>query len=115
MARYDTANARFSVGFEVYTIEAVLLADIFEYGNTPRIRSDDQVVYDTGQLMPGDQDNNDLPLLLPAKRKDARLLIIPKQSWVNNGEIFPWVASGLCMVSFEPDAVMICCSFVPAN
>ena len=31
------------------------------------------------------------------------------------GETRPWVGSGLCMVSFEPEAVMTCCSFVPAN
>lgn len=99
----------------MYTIEAVLFADIFEYGNPSRIRSDNQIVWDTGQLTLGYQGRNDSPLLLPASRKDARLLMIPKQAWVNNGEIFPWVASGLCMVSFEPDAVMICCSFVPAN
>lgn len=27
----------------------------------------------------------------------------------------PWVASGRWMVSFEPDAVTICCSLVPEN
>ena len=29
--------------------------------------------------------------------------------------ILPWVGSGLWIVSRDPDAVTICCSFVPAN
>ena len=41
--------------------------------------------------------------------------MMPKQSCVNSGEILPWVASGLWIVSFDPEAVIICCSFVPAN
>lgn len=41
--------------------------------------------------------------------------MMPKQSWVKSGEILPWMGSGLWMVSFDPEAVMICCSFVPAN
>lgn len=29
--------------------------------------------------------------------------------------ILPWAGSGRCKVRRDPDAVMICCSFVPAN
>lgn len=57
----------------------------------------------------------DIPLLLPASLKTANPRIMPKQSCVNSGEILPWFASGLCMVSFDPDAVTICCSLVPEN
>lgn len=32
-----------------------------------------------------------------------------------SGVTLPWVGSGRWMVSFEPEAVTICCSFVPAN
>jgi hypothetical protein len=56
-----------------------------------------------------------IPLLLPASLKAAKPRMIPKQSWVNRGTILPWLASGLWMVSFEPEAVTICCSFVPEN
>lgn len=56
-----------------------------------------------------------IPLLLPASLNGASALMIPKQSCVNSGEILPWVGSGLCMVSFDPEAVTICCSLVPAN
>ena len=39
----------------------------------------------------------------------------PKQSWVNKGDTRPTEESGLWIVSFDPDAVTICCSLVPAN
>ena len=56
-----------------------------------------------------------IPLLLPASLKEDRDLIMPKQSWLKRGKTRPTVGSGLWIVSFEPDAVTICCSFVPAN
>lgn len=56
-----------------------------------------------------------VPLLLPASLNAASPRMIPKQSWVKRGTILPWLASGLWMVSFDPEAVTICCSFVPEN
>ena len=63
---------------------------------------------------PGLPDEN-IPLLLPANLKAAKVLIIPKTSCERSVVIFPWVGSGRCMVIRGPDAVTICCSFVPAN
>lgn len=57
----------------------------------------------------------DLPLLLPANLKAAIALIIPKTSCESAVMIFPCDGSGLWRVRREPDAVTICCSFVPAN
>ena len=56
-----------------------------------------------------------IPLLLPANLKAANVRIIPKTSWDRRVVIFPCVGSGRCMVIRDPDAVTICCSFVPAN
>ena len=58
---------------------------------------------------------NDIPLLLPANLKAASVRIMPNTSWDSTVVTFPWVGSGRWMVSREPDAVTICCSFVPAN
>jgi hypothetical protein len=58
---------------------------------------------------------NDLPLLLPANLNAAMALIIPKTSCDSAVTIFPWEGSGRCKVRREPEAVTICCSFVPAN
>lgn len=63
----------------------------------------------------GSPNNGDIPLLLPANLKGAKVLIIPNTSWDKSVLIFPCVGSGRCIVSREPDAVTICCSFVPAN
>lgn len=60
------------------------------------------------------QDTN-IPLLLPANLKAAKVRIIPNISWERSVLILPCVGSGLCMVIREPDAVTICCSFVAAN
>ena len=57
----------------------------------------------------------DIPLLLPASLNAARVLMIPKTSCDRTVVILPCVGSGRKIVSREPDAVMICCSFVPAN
>ena len=57
----------------------------------------------------------DIPLLLPANRKAAKVRIIPKISCDSIVLIFPWEGSGRWIVSREPEAVTICCSFVPAN
>ena len=54
-------------------------------------------------------------MLLPASRKAASDLIMPNTSCVYIGVTLPCVASGRWIVSFDPDAVTICCSFVPAN
>ena len=64
--------------------------------------------------IPGLPDEN-IPLLLPANLKAAKVRIMPKTSWESMVVIFPCVGSGLCMVIRDPDAVTICCSFVPAN
>jgi hypothetical protein len=58
---------------------------------------------------------NDLPLLLPANLNAAMALIIPKTSCERAVTIFPWEGSGRWRVRREPEAVIICCSFVPAN
>lgn len=63
---------------------------------------------------PGLPDEN-IPLLLPASLKAANVRIIPKTSWERSVVIFPWVGSGRCKVIRDPEAVTICCSFVPAN
>jgi len=59
--------------------------------------------------------NENIPLLLPANLKAANVRIIPNTSWERSVVIFPWVASGRCKVIRDPEAVTICCSFVPAN
>lgn len=56
-----------------------------------------------------------IPLLLPANLKAARVLTIPKTSCERMVVILPCVGSGRCNVSRDPEAVTICCSFVPAN
>lgn len=56
-----------------------------------------------------------IPLLLPARRKAAMDLMIPKMSCDNIGMTFPCEASGRRSVSLEPEATAICCSFVPEN
>jgi hypothetical protein len=57
----------------------------------------------------------DLPLLLPANLNAAIALIIPKTSCERAVTIFPCEGSGRWRVRREPEAVIICCSFVPAN
>ena len=56
-----------------------------------------------------------LPLLLPASLNAAIALIIPNTSCDNAVMILPCDGSGRCSVSRDPEAVTICCSFVPAN
>lgn len=41
--------------------------------------------------------------------------MMPKTSCERMVLILPWVGSGLWIVKREPEAVTICCSFVPAN
>lgn len=57
----------------------------------------------------------DLPLLLPASLKAAIALIIPNTSCESAVMILPWAGSGRWRVRRDPEAVTICCSFVPAN
>lgn len=55
----------------------------------------------------------DIPLLLPAILKAARLLTIPKTSCDKIGVTLPCCGSGRWRVRREPEAVTICCSLVP--
>lgn len=55
------------------------------------------------------------PLLLPASLNGASVLMMPNTSNERTEVIFKFTGSGRCMVSLEPEAETICCSFVPAN
>ena len=56
-----------------------------------------------------------IPFVLPANLKGAKVRMMPNTSCDKMGETFACVGSGLWIVSREPAAVTICCSFVPAN
>lgn len=56
-----------------------------------------------------------VPLVLPASLKAASDRIMPNISWDIIVVILPSIGSGRLRVRREPDAVRICCSFVPAN
>ena len=53
--------------------------------------------------------------MLPASLNGASVRMMPNTSCERTVVILSCVGSGRCMVSLEPDAVTICCSFVPAN
>lgn len=53
--------------------------------------------------------------MLPASLKAAIALMIPNTSWDKAVTILPCDGSGRCRVRREPEAVIICCSFVPVN
>lgn len=57
----------------------------------------------------------DLPFVLPASRKHAMDLMMPKTSCVTRVMTFPRLGSGRRRVRRDPEAVMICCSLVPEN
>lgn len=59
--------------------------------------------------------DTNLPLWLPARRKEEMALMIPKMSCDKIVLTFPCLGSGWRRVRRDPEAVMICCSFVPEN
>lgn len=53
--------------------------------------------------------------MLPARRNDAIDRIMPKISCDTKVMTFPRLGLGRRSVRRDPEAVMICCSFVPEN
>lgn len=57
----------------------------------------------------------DSPLWLPARRKAEMQRIMPKMSCDKSVFVLPWRGSSWRSERRDPEAVMICCSLVPAN